>query len=174
MSEQVKQEGEFKMKASKSAPKKLVKTDQPTKIDLKALKANDPIKVDLTAPKTEEPTRVVITKEPEDAIQEQSSTESVLRTEQPEVELQAVEQRNEESFENVIQEISEQDIKEETQDLQKELETHVQAQIETGKQLPENIDKLVSFIEETGGTIEDYVRLNADYSNVNSDALLKE
>jgi hypothetical protein len=95
MSEQVKQEGEFKMKASKSAPKKLVKTDQPTRIDLKALKANDPIKVDLTVPKTEEPTRVVITKEPEDAIQEQSSTESVLRAEQPEVELQAVEQRNE-------------------------------------------------------------------------------
>ena len=37
MSEQVKQEGEFKMKASKTTPKKLVKTDQPTKIDLKAL-----------------------------------------------------------------------------------------------------------------------------------------
>jgi hypothetical protein len=174
MSEQVKQEGEFKMKASKATPKKLVKTDQPTKIDLKALKANDPIKVDLTVPKTEEPTKVVITKEPENAIQEQSPAESVLRAEQPEVELQTVGQGDEESFENVIQEISEQDIKEETQELQKELETHIQNQVETGKQLPENIDKLVSFIEETGGTIEDYVRLNADYSNVNSDALLKE
>ena len=43
-----------------------------------------------------------------------------------------------------------------------------------GKQLPENIEKLVSFMEETGGTVEDYVRLNADYSNVDEDTLLKE
>jgi len=159
MSEQVKQEGEFKMKASRSTPKKLVKTDQPTKIDLKALKANDPIKVDLAVPKTEEPTKVVITKEPEIVVVEQP-VEGIIVNEDP--------------FENVIQELSEQDIKEEAQGLQEELEAHSQVQIETGKQLPENIDKLVSFIEETGGTIEDYVRLNADYSNVNSDALLKE
>ncbi len=40
--------------------------------------------------------------------------------------------------------------------------------------LPENIEKLVSFMEDTGGTVEDYVRLNADYSNVDKDTLLKE
>ncbi|MCP4162642.1 MAG: hypothetical protein GY760_21455, partial [Deltaproteobacteria bacterium] len=43
-----------------------------------------------------------------------------------------------------------------------------------GRQLPENIEKLVSFMEETGGTIEDYTRLNADYSNVDDKTLLKE
>jgi hypothetical protein len=43
-----------------------------------------------------------------------------------------------------------------------------------GKQLPENIEKLVSFMEETGGTIEDYTRLNADYSKVDDVTLLKE
>ena len=42
------------------------------------------------------------------------------------------------------------------------------------KVLPENIEKLVSFMEETGGSVEDYVRLNTDYSNVNELALLKE
>ncbi len=42
------------------------------------------------------------------------------------------------------------------------------------KALPENIEKLVSFMEETGGTVEDYVRLNTDYSNVNELTLLKE
>jgi len=42
------------------------------------------------------------------------------------------------------------------------------------RKLPENIEKLVSFMEETGGNVEDYVRLNADYSNVNDDLLLKE
>jgi len=40
--------------------------------------------------------------------------------------------------------------------------------------LPENIDKLVSFMKETGGSIEDYVRLNADYSTASDDTLLKE
>ncbi len=40
--------------------------------------------------------------------------------------------------------------------------------------LPENVEKLVSFMEETGGNLEDYVRLNADYSNINDDLLLKE
>jgi hypothetical protein len=42
------------------------------------------------------------------------------------------------------------------------------------KALPENIEKLVSFMEETGGSVEDYVRLNTDYSNVNELTLLKE
>ncbi len=43
-----------------------------------------------------------------------------------------------------------------------------------GKPLPENIEKLVSFMEDTGGSIEDYVRLNADYSSIDNNALLKE
>ena len=43
-----------------------------------------------------------------------------------------------------------------------------------GKQLPENVEKLVSFMEDTGGTVEDYVRLNADYSKIDEKALLKE
>ena len=42
------------------------------------------------------------------------------------------------------------------------------------KGLGENIEKLVDFMKETGGTVEDYVRLNADYSNVEEDVLLRE
>ena len=174
MSEQVKQEGEFKVKAPKSAPKKLIKNDQPTKIDLKAAKVNDPIKVDLTVPKVEEPAKVVITKEQENAVQEQSPAESVLRTEQPEMELQAVGQGNERAIENVIEEINQQEVIEQAANLQQELEEQVQEQINTGKKLPENIEKLISFMEDTGGTVEDYVRLNTDYSNVDSNVLLKE
>ena len=40
--------------------------------------------------------------------------------------------------------------------------------------LPENVEKLVKFMEETGGTVEDYVRLNADYSNVDDNTLIRE
>ena len=40
--------------------------------------------------------------------------------------------------------------------------------------LPENVEKLVDFMQETGGTVQDYVRLNADYDKVDSDTLLRE
>jgi hypothetical protein len=40
--------------------------------------------------------------------------------------------------------------------------------------LPDNIEKLVEFMKETGGTINDYTRLNADYSSVDDNTLLKE
>ena len=162
MSEQVQQEGEFKLKAKKTTPRKLVKNDQP-------------IKVDLAMPKEQgEPIKVVIPKEQTDAVQEQSSTESVLRTEQPEVGLQEVGQGNKGSTENVIEEINQQEVVQEAANLEQELNKQVQEQTNTGKKLPENIEKLVSFMEDTGGTVEDYVRLNTDYSNVDSNALLKE
>jgi hypothetical protein len=160
MSEQVKQEGEFKIKAKKPSPRKLNKTDEP-------------IKVDLTQ-KQEEPIKVVIPKEETDAIQEQSTDESMLRNKQPELGLQEVVEGNQGTAEDVIEEIFEQEIKQEVADIKEELQFHTQDQTKNNVELPENIEKLVSFMEETGGTIEDYVRLNADYSNVNNVALLKE
>jgi hypothetical protein len=69
-------------------------------------------------------------------------------------------------------------IKEITEEEVKQVETEVKEAIRDekilGKPLPENIEKLVSFMEETGGTIEDYTRLNADYTNVDDTTLLKE
>ena len=46
--------------------------------------------------------------------------------------------------------------------------------METGKPLPENIQKLMDFMEDTGGDLNDYVKLNQDYSTLNDEALLKE
>ena len=40
--------------------------------------------------------------------------------------------------------------------------------------LPENIEKVVDFMKETGGTLEDYVKLNQDYSNIDDSTLLYE
>ena len=159
MSEQIKQEGDFKIQKKKPSIKKLAQNA-------------DLIKVDLT-PKKEE-----------DAIQEQSTDESVLRTEQPEVGLQEVVEGNEEptvvaeevNEEEVIviQEITEEEVVEEATKLTEEVNEAIENKETTGKQLPENIEKLVSFMEETGGSVEDYVRLNADYSNIDNTALLKE
>ena len=43
-----------------------------------------------------------------------------------------------------------------------------------GKVLPENIDKLVNFMEDTGGSVEDYVSLNRDVSKMDNVTLLRE
>ena len=52
------------------------------------------------------------------------------------------------------------------------IEEKVEATLQ--RTLPENIENLVKFMEDTGGGIEEYVRLNADYSSVDDTALLKE
>ena len=44
----------------------------------------------------------------------------------------------------------------------------------TGNPLPENIQKLVDFMGETGGDINDYVKLNQDYSKLDDSSLLRE
>jgi len=163
MSEITKQEGEFKMPKPK-VPKSLNKENKVIKVDLSTPKVNEEI------------TKVVIPNLTldEDAVQKQSTTESMLRTEQPEVELREMEQRNEGTFEDVIQEITDEEVKVEVQVIEEAVEKHIQEQIITGKPLPENIEKLVTFMEETGGTVEDYVRLSTDYSSVNKEALIKE
>jgi hypothetical protein len=46
--------------------------------------------------------------------------------------------------------------------------------VNTEKELPENIQKLVDFMEETGGDLNDYVKLNQDYSELDNTNLLKE
>ena len=161
MSELIKQEGDFKISKGRK-PKNLNASAEVTKVDLSAKK------------EFEEPIKVVIPKQPEDAIQEQSTTESMLHNEQSKLELQEVGSGDEGTFENVIQEITTQEVIQKTEEIVQDLKEQVAEQINTGKPLPENVEKLVSFMEETGGTVEDYVRLNADYSSINSEALLKE
>ena len=69
-----------------------------------------------------------------------------------------------------LQEITAEEVKQTV----KEVKEAVRDEKILGKPLPENIEKLVSFMEDTGGTVEDYVRLNADYSTISENALIKE
>ena len=157
---EVKQEGDFKLKSK--TPKKLSVPESTIKMDLAAMKPKEePVKIDLTE------------KDQKDALQKQETKESVLPEERPKVELQAVGQGDEKPVENVIKEISDSEI--DTKEIQKEVKEAVRDQKVLGKPLPENIEKLVSFMDEVpGSTIEDYVRLNADYSNVDNSTLLRE
>jgi hypothetical protein len=157
MSEQIKQEGDFKMQKRKPAMRKLDKVAQVSKVDL--------------TPKKEE-----------DAIQEQTTNESMLGAEQPEMGLQEVVSGNEEHKEFAQQDekevivinAQEEPAAQVVAELKDELEEAIAVSKNTGVQLPENVEKLVSFMQETGGTVEDYVRLNSDYSSISTESLLKE
>jgi len=158
MSETVKQEGDFKIKKKPGRPKKLNKKDETIKVDLS---------------KKEEEKK-------EDAVQEQTTDEVLVRDESPvseEVSKENIKETTEEPTEEKKEEVTS-PIQEITEEEEKVEEVIKEEPVVEAKQpevnLPENVEKLVKFMEETGGTVEDYVRLNADYSNVDNDTLLKE
>ena len=165
--EPVKQEGDFKLKTKKKTPKKLNETkDNVTKVN-----------VNLKEPLIElepEVKKVVIKKEEqEDAIQVGETKE--VSVEKPSGDSTTVGEPVQESNETTegfspIQEITEAEVKQ----VEAEVKEAIRDEKVLGKPLPENIEKLVAFMEDTGGTIEDYTRLNADYNNVDDKTLLKE
>jgi hypothetical protein len=167
MSEEVKQEGEFKMKTP-SKPKNLGKKNEVTKVEIPS-----------TAKETQgevipEVTKVEIKKEENDAVQTQKTNDSDVVVEKPKdgIDSEGVVEEvraTEETVESPLTVIKE--TEEETKEVVQE---DLQQTVVEQKQLPENIDKLVTFMEETGGTVEDYVRLNADYTNVDSKTLIRE
>jgi len=164
MSEQVKQEGEFKLQAKPKKPKNLGKKEEVTKIEIPntAVEAQGEV--------TPEVTKVEIKEE--DAVQTQETNDSNVVVEESKDSSDSKEVVEEiratnEEIESPLTVIE--DVEEETK-VTKEVEQAVQEQ----RVLPENIEKLVSFMEETGGTVSDYVRLNADYTNVDNNTLVRE
>tara|TARA_R110000796_G_scaffold107021_1_gene217671 strand:+ start:2314 stop:3441 length:1128 start_codon:yes stop_codon:yes gene_type:complete len=53
-------------------------------------------------------------------------------------------------------------------------EEKIEIPVVSQPELPENITKLVDFMQETGGTMQDYVRLNTNYDDIDRDVLVKE
>jgi len=93
---------------------------------------------------------------------EETITEVTEKTEsQPEVQEQEA---------PVLEEITE----EEVEEVEEQVEEAIAEAQATGEALPENIQKLVDFMEETGGDISDYVKLNQDYSKFDDTSLLHE
>jgi hypothetical protein len=150
-----------KIKVKKSKMKKLKTSDEPIKIDLNApVKTeveSDVIKVDLT--KNEETT--------EKTAQEKAK-EIASKIEEPKQEETAVLE------EITSEETTEENVEEKVEEANKVISEAVEKQEQTGETLPENIQKVVEFMEETGGDLEDYVNLNKDYTKMDQDELLKE
>jgi len=156
MSEQeVKQEGSFKIKSKK--PKQLVE--------------NDIIKIDLSKPKTEADA-IPVGETKKVVVGEQTGDSPKVDERVPEP--NPVSEIKEEKEVKPIEEVVEEEIQQIGEKLDEKLIAPTPEEVREIAKLPENIEKVVDFMKETGGTLEDYVRLNADYSNVDNDTLLRE
>ena len=125
----------------------------------------EPIKVNLAEPKEEE------------VKEEEQPKEEVKQEETPVVE-EVVEEKKEEVVEEkeapVVEEVTDEEVEEKVEEVQEAVEEAIEEAEKTGQELPENIQKLMKFMEETGGDLEDYVKLNQDYSKFDDTALLRE
>ena len=113
------------------------------------------IKIDLNKP-VEEPVEETVQEQEVEVVAEET-TEEVVEAEAPVIE-------------EVIEEITDEKIEE----VEEQIEEAVAEAEATGTPLPENIQKLVDFMEETGGDINDYARLNQDYSQMSNNQALEE
>jgi len=122
------------------------------------------------------------TKEETDAVQEQSTDESVSRGsstdektgEETKVELQEVQQ---EEGQLTLEEVIDEETKEETKEEPKEEVSEKpieQTEVQNEVNIPDNIHDLVQFMNETGGTVEDFVNLNKDYTSYDNNEIIKE
>jgi len=142
--------------------------EEPKKEKSSNFKEDGTYKLDLT--KTKEEGKPVRVEEKEDEVLKVSTKEKeVVETkEEEEIETPVLEEITDEKQEgdtvatNIVKtdevEIQKEEIKDNTPEME----------------LPKNIRKVVDFMNETGGTLEDYVRLNADYSKTDDGTLLQE
>ena len=157
-------------------------------------------KVNLDKPPIKEEKKEELKEEKTDAVQEPETKEEMLRDERSEVGLSGVGSEVRETPENaeeVKQEIASEENKETTESplelIKDEEDTTDKAGVEPStesakptpepekilqeaktQELPEDVSKLVKFIEDTGGTVEDYAKLNRDLGKIDNITLLKE
>jgi len=166
--EAVKQEGDFslkgKVKPKAKKPKQLDIADKEiAKIDLTKKEAQGEVVPDVA--------KIDLTKK-EDAVQERK-TEEIPMGETP-GDSKKVDQEVRVSDTDVKEESPIQVIEEIVDEVKPKEEIKEKPQLIETPKLPENVEKLVTFMNETGGTVEDYVELNKDYSQLSSDQLLHE
>jgi len=118
---------------------------------------NNTVKVDLKelAAKAEEITKVDLSKPVEEIKAPEEKPTELADQETP-----------------VIEEITNETT--EVEEVAEIVEKEIEQSMNTGSELPENVQKLMSFMEDTGGDMNDYVKLNKDYSEMDNHTLLKE
>ncbi len=159
----------------KKRPKQLVKeTPDVVKIDMDALEKKQAL------PTEDNIVKVDLTQKPEtDEVKENNVNDDGVVTELKDADTtpkqeEVPEETKTQEDTPVLEEITEEQVEEKTEELTEEVEEAVAEAQATGDPLPENIQKVVEFMKDTGGSLEDYVRLNTDYASLNEQQLLKE
>ena len=151
---------------------------------------NDNTVEEVTDEVTEQPTEQVEEKQIDESKFESAGDDSVIKVdlskpptqESEEVEQQPAEEEEvgvveepvaQEEDVPVLEEITEEDLKD-TETIEEGIEEVIAESEATGKPLPDNIQKLVDFMEDTGGDIQDYVNLNRDVSQMDDSEVLDE
>ena len=162
--------GKLKVKKKPKMKKFSNKQDEITKLDMSktSTEKEEVTKVDLTEPQeTKKDTEVK--QETTDAVSdEQTSTVEEVVEETPQKEVVVQDEAT-----SVIEEVTEEEQKE-IEQVKEEVVKAVEEAEATGAELPENIQKLMDFMEDTGGDLEDYVKLNKDISKLNDNDVLYE
>jgi len=141
------------------------KVDNITKVDLKKTEDDNVVKVDLSKPPTPKENEEI----KEDVVDDGGVVE-LVEDANPTQEQKEVQSETETQETPVLEEVTE----EEVEELTEQVEEAVAEAEATGKPIPENIQKLMQFMEDTGGDLQDYVKLNKDYSELDNHSLLKE
>ena len=164
---EVKQEGEFRLKKKTPTIKGQGNiVPEVTKIDLSKKPEEDAIQVGETEKVVDDKRTTDLPKVEKKVRDDSGEITKVDLKEEIESPLELVEDED-----NNSEEVTMVGGTESPDTLQEQKEVLPQAQTQD---YPENVDKLIEFMKETGGTIDDYARLNADYSNVDGEALLRE
>ena len=147
----------------KKKPKKLVKKDQTTKLVIPKKEPEKTETKNLENANTESGSVVVSQKEGT------KNMEEVEEKISPPTSGESTEGNSEITIQEITDEKTPEKAIEKPVIATKEVES-----IPPPVEMPEGIEKLISFMKETGGNVQDYARLNADYSNVEESALLRE
>jgi len=127
------------------------------------------IKVDLSKPPTPKEENEIKEDNADDSGVVAESEDAEPTQEQEEVQPEAEAQEA-----PALEEITEDSTEEEVAEVEEQIEEAVAEAEATGEPLPENIQKLMDFMKETGGDLNDYVKLNQDYSKLEDSDLLYE
>lgn len=101
--------------------------------------------------------------EPSEVREESSADESVQNDGEPVEEVR------------VLEEVTDEEVTEtKAEDVDVEPEPTETVEEKVNINLPENVEKLVEFMNETGGSLEDYVRLNKDVDSLDEQQLVQE
>ena len=130
------------------------------------------IKVDLSKPIEEDATREQSTDEV--PVRDESEASEEVREENVETKDEEPTGESVQNEESVVEEITEEEAEEQAEEIAEEVQEAIAEAEATGKPLPENIQKLIDFMEDTGGSLEDYVRLNQDYKDMDNLTVLQE